>query len=124
MTDPTALEIAAALRSAAEFCRDPDSSKVHFQPARSADGRGVPPCSPEATGWCALGYAAKALGLGHETGDMIYATFHKVGVDVDTIWPVFDDERYEEAANVLECAAAVIEDTIPTTTPARIPVPA
>jgi hypothetical protein len=100
---PTPLEQAAAMRTAAEFCEDPSSPKVHGQLARGARGGAPLPWDDRATHWCAVGYVYKQL------GDQV--SIPNIGM----ISSYFDDRRYREAARELRVAARMIERTIPVT---------
>jgi hypothetical protein len=115
MTCPTPLEIAAALRSTAEFCRDPDSPKCHGHAAVDEHGNDATASDSVPVAWCAVGWLAKELGTGWRQGMRFACT----PFDNDLV-PMFDRGDHLGAADLLTAEAERIESTLPTAACARI----
>src|SRR5258706_15896703 len=105
---PTPLEVAAALRSAAEFCRDPDSPKAQHIWAKTANGVPTWANAPDAVSWCALGWACRQLEIQAPT---------ELPLDARDITGIFDFAfnygDFEPAALACERAAAKLEASLP-----------
>lgn len=124
MTEPTPLEVAAALRATADFCRAPHSAKAHGTEAKNAKGDDVSPLSPDAVSWCAIGHIRRELRI--ECGDAAESLFvatEAVGMrgQACNLFLAFDrgvieEDGYEEAAAMLEARAVEIEDALPVAT--------
>lgn len=106
MTNPTPLEIAAALRSTAEFCRQPDSPKTQGRYACDALGNECDPEGPTAANWCAVGWFSKEVGLDLNAAEDILPPCR--------ITRMFDNGYHCDVAAVLDDQAAQIEAGIPT----------
>lgn len=117
MTDPTPLEIAAALRSAAEFCRGPEDLKCHGTEAKNARGDDCSPLSPQAKTVCAIGFIRRRLHIvARPDRESLFVATELVGMrgQACDLFMAFDKGWYETAASMLDERAAELEASIPT----------
>lgn len=106
---PSPLEVAAALRSTAEFCRDPESPKnLYAVEAFDADDHMCLPTDPDAAKWCAIGYFKHVLSYNGSFRAIVPGS-------AAAIHAPFDEGRYEACALNLEERAAELEASIPST---------
>jgi hypothetical protein len=112
MSDPTPLEIAAALRSTAEWIRDPQSPRYNGGAYCVDDDENNyhDPNAPEATKWCAVGYFAKII----NAADIPAAERLIPKEELRQIWRAFDLRHFELSASGMEAVASALEASIPT----------
>lgn len=123
MNDPTPLEVALALRQAAEDIIHIDFPRAYHASARDAHDAPCAPHSDEAVAWCAIGQTCRILGV-----RSIFET--QIAIDKQSInWTTyycnliatpFDRGATREAAMRMREIAGLIENAIPVTEPVEL----
>lgn len=112
----TPLEISHALRTAAEWVRNPDTNgeKCPYNFAQDWHGRALPPTNKKAVKFCALGYLGLLIDEAwpYRLTEDLGKRNHPAHRDFNRVADAFNRGDYDTSADIMECVAAQLEESL------------